>query len=114
LTRSRDAAADAAAILLFTTLGLLSHGFEPIGYLRDAVPFLACWLAVGLALGLYRRGGWGRLLATWAVAIPLGVLLRALVLGRDLDGDQLAFGAVTLGFSLFFVVVLRLLAASVP
>jgi hypothetical protein len=114
LTRSRDAAADAPAILLFTTLGLLSHGFELAGYLRDAVPFLACWLAVGFALGLYRRGGWWRLLATWAIAIPLGLLLRAAALGRALDGDQLSFGAVTLGFSLFFVVVLRRLAASVP
>jgi len=114
LSCGSGAAADAAAILLFTTVGLLSHGFELVGYLRDALPLLACWYAVGLAFGLYRVGGRRRLLATWIVAIPLGVLIRALVLGRELDGSEASFLAVTLVFSLVFVVAVRRLVSAVP
>jgi hypothetical protein len=114
VTELRAAAADAAAILLFTTVGLLSHGFDAAGYLRDALPLLAAWLAVGTAVGLYRRPSRARLLATWACAVPLGWLVRALALGRALDGSELAFLGVTLVFSLVFVVVLRLLSGELP
>lgn len=111
---SRYAVSDAAAIVLFTTVGLLSHGFELVGYARDALPLLAAWFAVALALGLYRRRSWGRFLACWAIAIPLGVLVRALVLGRDLDGGEAAFLGVSLGVGLVFLVGLRLLVAALP
>jgi hypothetical protein len=107
----RDVAADAAAILLFTTLGLVAHGFEPLGYVRDALPLLAAWVAVAAAVGLYRGRSRRRLLVCWALAIPLGVLLRARVLGRALDGDQASFLAVTMAFSLAFVVALRAVVA---
>jgi hypothetical protein len=109
----RLAATDAAAILLFTTVGLLSHGFAPAGYLRDALPLLGAWFAVALALRLYARPSWPRLVACWAIAIPLGWLVRALVLGKSFDGGQLAFLVVTLTFSLVFLVALRLVALRV-
>jgi hypothetical protein len=108
---ARFAAADAAAILLFTTVGLLSHGFELVGYARDALPLLACWFAVALAVGLYRRPSWTRFAVCWAVALPLGWLLRALVLGREIDAGELSFLGVTLGAGLLFLVTLRLLVA---
>ena len=111
----RFALADAAAILLFTTVGLLAHdALSARGYARDGVPLVASWFAVALAFRLYDRPSWRRLLACWAIAIPLGVLVRALVLGRALDGDQAAFLGVTLVFGLVFLVAARLLAASVP
>jgi hypothetical protein len=111
---TRYVAADVAAILLFTTLGLASHGFEPEGYLRDALPLLVAWLAVGAAVGLYRAPSRRRLVATWAVAVPLAWLGRALVLGRTIDGGELAFLAVSLAFTLVFVGALRMLVGSVP
>jgi hypothetical protein len=110
----RYAVADAAAIVLFTTVGLLSHGFELVGYVRDALPILGAWFGVAFALGLYRRRSWPRFAACWAIAIPLGVLVRALALGRDLDGGQAAFLGVALGIGLVFLVALRLLAAALP
>jgi hypothetical protein len=109
----RPALGDAAAILLFTTVGLLSHDASSVrGYARDGLPLLVAWFAVALALRLYSRPSWRRLLVCWAVAIPLGVLARALVLGRTLDGDQAAFLGVTLVFSLVFLVGMRLLASA--
>ena len=111
----RPALADAAAILLFTTVGLLAHdALSPRGYARDGLPLLACWFAAALALRLYRRPSWWRLLVCWAIAIPFGVLVRALVLGRTLDGDQAAFLGVTLAFSLLFIVAARLLVSAAP
>jgi hypothetical protein len=108
----RFAVADAAALVLFTTVGLLSHGFELEGYARDTLPLLACWFAVAYAIGLYRRPR--RLLANWVVAVPLAWLLRALALGRDFDAGELAFLGVSLGGCLVFVAGARALAALLP
>lgn len=92
------AASDAAAILVFVTIGLLSHhgGVSLRGYARDALPFLGCWFAAALVFRLYTLGGLGRLAATWAVGVPAAVLVRALVLGRPLGGKELAFLVVSL------------------
>jgi hypothetical protein len=111
---SRAVAADLAALFVFTTVGLLSHGFELAGYLRDFVPFAVAWLVVGLAVGLYRTGSRARLLLTWIVAVPAAWLVRALVLGHALDGSELAFLATSLAFTLVFVVAARLLVAALP
>jgi len=94
----RLAAADAAAILVFVTIGLLSHhgGVSLRGYARDALPFLGCWFLAAWAFGLYTRGGVARLAATWVVGVTAAVLVRALVLGRSLNGKEAAFLVVSL------------------
>ena len=94
------------------TIGLLSHhgGVSLRGYARDALPFLGCWFGVALILGLYTRGGPVRLLATWAIAIPLAWLVRALVLGRTLNGHEAAFLVVSLITIGVLVTAFRLLA----
>ena len=106
------AALDAAAILAFVTVGLLSHhgGVSLRGYARDAIPFLGCWFAAAAVFGLYTRGGLRPLVATWAVAVPAAVLIRSLVLGRALDGKEAAFLAVSLVTIGVLVGGLRLLA----
>jgi hypothetical protein len=48
-----------------------------------------------------------RLLATWAVGITAGVLVRALILGRALDGKEAKFLLVSLVFTLVFIAALR-------
>ena len=94
----RPALADAAAILVFVTIGLVSHheALHASGYARDALPFLGCWFGAALAFRLYTRPGRWRLVATWAVGVPAAVLVRALALGRDLNGKQAAFLVVSL------------------
>jgi hypothetical protein len=104
------AAADVAAILVFVTIGLLSHehGLHPTGYARDALPFLGCWFAAALCFQLYSRPSLGRLVATWAAGIPAAVLVRALILGRTLGGKEAAFLIVSLVTIGVLVVAFRL------
>jgi uncharacterized membrane protein YiaA len=105
-----SAVSDAAALVVFATVGLLSHDhtLSGRGYARDAIPFLACWFAAALTLRLYTSRGWRRLAATWAVGVPLGVLVRALILGRSLNGKEAAFLAVSLITIGVLVIALRL------
>jgi hypothetical protein len=103
------AAPDALALVAFVTVGLVSHahGVSATGYARDALPLLGAWFAAALLFKTYRLGGTRRLLATWAVALPVGVLCRGLLLGRSFDGGQVTFLVVALVFSLLFVLALR-------
>ena len=109
--RLRTAIADALAILVFVTIGLLSHhgDLTARGYARDALPFLGCWFAAALLFRLYSRPGWWRLLATWAFGVPAAVLVRALVLGRHLGGKEAAFLVVSLVTVGALVLAVRLL-----
>ena len=110
------ALADALAIVVFATVGLISHdhGLSATGYARDALPILGAWFVVALALRLYDVQRPGRVFATWAIAVPAGVLIRALALGRDLNGKEAVFLLVSLVTILIFVIVLRGLVALTP
>jgi hypothetical protein len=102
--------ADAIALLVFVTVGLLSHhgGVSATGYARDALPILGCWYAAAAVFGLYRRPTRGALLRTWAVGVTTGVALRQLVLW-SFHWDDLVFLVVALTFTLLFVLVARAL-----
>ncbi len=86
------------------------HGFVR-GYARDLPAFLGCWFAAALAFRLYRRPGAWRLAATWALGVPLAVLLRALVARPPLNGKEGAFLAVSLVTIAVLVLVLRWLVS---
>ena len=101
------AASDAAAIVAFAVVGLLSHHASVAAFAHDALPLLLGWFAVAGAVQLYVRPSLGRLLVTCIVGITAGVLLRALILGRDLNGKQAAFLGTSLVFTLLFVLALR-------
>jgi hypothetical protein len=101
------AAVDAAAIVVFAIVGLLSHHASPGAFAHDALPLLGGWFVVALATRLYIRFSPARFLVTWAAGITAGVLARALILGRDLNGRQAAFLATSLVFTLLFVVAAR-------
>ena len=105
----RLAVADGLALVAFVTVGLLSHdhALSLAGYARDLLPLLVGWFGAAAAFGLYRSGGRRALLLTWAVGVPVGVLIRALALGRPLDGGEAAFLGVTLAFTGLFVLAFR-------
>jgi hypothetical protein len=107
------ALADTVAIGAFTIAGILSHrGALPLSALvQDALPLLAGWFAAAAAFGLYGRHTRRSLLLTWSIGIPLGVLVRAAVLGRLDEPKQLAFLATTLILSIVFVVATRSIVA---
>ncbi len=102
-------AADALAIALFAVIGVLSHdhGLSFVRFLRDAGPIGGGWLVAGALFGAYRRPGWRTLLPTWLAGVTGGVLVRAGILGRDLDGRQAAFLVTTLIITLLLVLGLR-------
>ncbi len=103
------AVADGLALVAFVTVGLLSHDhtLSLAGYARDALPLLAGWFAAAAVFRLYRGGGRFALLWTWAVGVPLGVAIRALVLGRSPNGKEAAFLVVALVFTGVFVLAFR-------
>jgi hypothetical protein len=103
---------DATAIVVFAVIGMLSHdgAIFAAGFARDALPLLVGWFAVAVIIGTYRHPTRSRLLATWAIGIPLGVLIRGFALGRHLDGSQLAFLTTTLVFSGLLLMAFRALA----
>ncbi len=110
------ALSDTVAILVFATVGLVSHdhGLSATGYARDALPILGAWFAAALLLRTYVVQRPRRVLATWAIAVPVGILIRALVLGRSLDGKEATFLGVALVSILLVVVALRSLVALTP
>lgn len=103
------AACDAAAIVLFAVVGLLSHhgGVSGAGLARDALPLLGGWFAIALLVRLYTRPAVWRLAATWLVGITAGVAVRAAILGHTHAGREAAFLAVALAFTLLFAAAAR-------
>ena len=103
------ALSDGAAILVFATVGLISHdhGLSATGYARDALPILGTWFAAAFVFRTYADQRPARLLATWAIGVPLGILVRALALGRSLNGKEAVFLGVALVSILLFVSLLR-------
>jgi hypothetical protein len=103
------AVGDAAAIVLFAVVGLANHGegITLAGLARNTLPILGVWFALAPLVGTYRRPGLRTLVATWAIAVPVGVAIRGVVLHRDADGSQVAFGVVTLIVTLVFLLAWR-------
>ena len=101
----KAAAWDAAALLVFVVVGVLTHGASAGAFVRDLLCILGGWFAAALVLRLYRRGGWWRLVATWLAGISAGVLVRAAFVGHLADD----FWGVALAFTALFVVAARLI-----
>jgi Protein of unknown function (DUF3054) len=99
----RTAIADGVALVIFAVIGVLTHGSSVSALARDLLVFVGCWFAVALALRLYVRPGWTRLLATWLTGITAAVLIRAAIVGHW-AGD---FYGIALAFTLLFVLVAR-------
>ena len=88
-TRAK-ALADTLAIVVFATIGQLSHrhGVSATGYAEDALPLLAGWFVAA------RLSGY-RFLPTWLCGLTAGVVLRMVILSHY-RGDEAAFWLVTL------------------
>jgi hypothetical protein len=87
-------AGDLIALLVFAAIGRRSHG-EAAGLAAlaeiatTAAPFIGGWLIAAPLLGAYRKelvadpaGIAKRTALAWLVALPIGALLRALMIGR--------------------------------
>jgi hypothetical protein len=101
---------DAAALVVFVIVGLRGHRVGAVeGFVRNAVPVLGVWFLVAWLAHTYRRPGWRSLVRTWIVAVPIGLLVRTLIVGSPNGVRVLVFIAVGLAFTLVFLVLGRLL-----
>jgi hypothetical protein len=112
LSTTALAGVDAFAVACFVLVGYLSHhgALHAGGLARDLAPMLAGWFAAALPCRLYSRRSVRSLVLTWALGVPAGVALRAIVLDRPLDGGQLAFLLTSLLFVGVFVAAARFAA----
>jgi hypothetical protein len=103
---------DGAALLAFVVIGAADHGaaLSPAEIAPTAIPLLVAWFAAAVAFRLYRRPEWWRLVATWAVAIPVAAMARSIVRIGPWDERLVIFAGVALGFTALFVLGGRLLA----
>jgi hypothetical protein len=103
---------DLVALALFVLVGMRSHaaGSRAEIFLRNAVPIGLAWLGVAVLLQTYRPPSIARLVKTWLVAIPIGVLVRALWVGSPDGARFFVFLGVTMAFTAMFLAVERLVA----
>jgi hypothetical protein len=99
----KAAAWDAAALLVFVLVGVLTHGASVGAFVRDLACILGGWFAAAFVVRLYRRGTWRRLGATWLIGVSAGVLVRAALVGHV----AVDFWGVALAFTALFVLTAR-------
>lgn len=107
------AVGDSVAIISFAVIGLANHeeGITLAGIVRNALPILGAWIVASVVIGTYTAPGVRSLLLTWAIAVPLGVAIRAIALHRAADGSQFTFGIVAMIATLVLLLAWRGLAA---
>lgn len=107
------ATGDALAVFLFAVVGLLNHdeGITVAGLARNVLPILGVWFAISPFTGVYKRPGFGTMIVTWAIAVPVGVAIRAIALHRAADEHQVAFAIVALVVTLVFLSAWRAIAS---
>ena len=107
------AAGDAAIFLIFTVIGLFSHGdtFTPYHLLRNIVPLEVSWFLVAVAVETYQRGGWARLGLNWLIGLSAAVIVRKWWVGSPNGTQFWTFAAVVLLTNGFGLLVWRLVAA---
>ncbi|XP_023748945.1 uncharacterized protein LOC111897217 [Lactuca sativa] len=112
---------DVLAILLFSAIGRLSHGFPVFDSetLRTADPFMAGWFLSAYFLGGYGDDGRGvngksnaitAAVKSWALGVPLGILVRATSIGHI---PPARFIAVTLGSTAVLLIGWRAIISNI-
>jgi Protein of unknown function (DUF3054) len=98
-------AVDVLALAGFVLIGMRSHSDAAAVsiFLRNFVPFTGSWLVVAWLLGTYRPPTPIGLIATLLIAIPIGVLLRALWVRSWSAGEVLTFALVALVFATMLI-----------
>lgn len=109
-----EAIADGAALMLFTVIGARFHSLplELDVVLRTTLPLWAAWFLAAVLLGTYARRRWWVFLLNWAVAVPTGLLIRQIALGRELDFATVVFVGVSMVATLALLLTGRGLLAA--
>ena len=104
---------DVLAIAAFVLIGMRSHSDAAAVsiFLRKFVPFTGAWLVVAWLVGTYRPPTPIGLIATLLIAIPIGVLLRAVWVRSWSAGEVLTFALVALVFATMLIGLGRAISA---
>ncbi len=104
--------ADLLALFAFAATGIYAHHQALVlgEVFRAAWPFLLAWFLVAPFTGTWRDPRLAPLVATWAIAVPSGWLVRLIAYAEPLDGARFLFLATSLGFSLPFLLLFRLIS----
>jgi len=107
--------ADLVALPAFVIVGMGSHrtGSQVAIFGRNAVPVVLAWLIAARLLGTYRPPEFVTMFATWAVAVPVGVLIRSAIAGSLGDQGFWVFMGAAMAFTLFFLGVGRALVLAI-
>lgn len=103
------AVADGLALLAFVAVGLRSHRLGAIAEIvaRNAIPLAVAWGVMGLIVAPYRRLDLASLITTWAIAVPLALLVRTWWVGSPQGSRIVVFLVVGLAFTLLFLAIGR-------
>ena len=106
-------AVDVLALAAFVLIGMRSHSDAAAVsiFLRNFVPFTGSWLVVAWLVGTYRPPTPIGLIATLLIAIPIGVLLRALWVRGWSAGEVLTFALVAFIFATMLIGLGRAISA---
>jgi len=106
-------AVDVLGIAAFVLIGMRSHSDAAAVsiFLRNFVPFTGSWVVVAWLVGTYRPPTPIGLIATLLIAIPVGVLLRALWVRSWSAGEVLTFALVALVFATMLIGLGRAISA---
>jgi hypothetical protein len=106
-------AVDVLALAAFVLIGMRSHSDAAAVsiFLRNFVPFTGAWLVVAWLVGTYHPPTPIGLIATLLIAIPVGVLLRALWVRSWSAGEVLTFALVALVFATMLIGLGRAISA---
>ena len=97
--------ADALALLAFVAVGLRSHHISATAEIaaRNALPLAGSWIVVVLAVGTYRRRDLSSLVLTWAIAVPVALLVRTWWVGSPRGDRIVVFLIVGMAFTGLFL-----------
>ena len=107
------AAGDAAVFLVFTIIGLFSHGdsFTPYHLLRNIIPLEVSWFLVAVIVETYQHPSRARLAINWLVGVSAAIVVRKWWVGSPDGAKFWTFMAVALVTNGVFLVIWRLAAS---
>ena len=105
---------DLIVLYLFTMFGRMAHQ-QSLGFLavsETAVPFVVGWLIAAVLVGAYKpeklqtySGAAQKAALAWVIGVPLGLVIRALILQRWFHWS---FVAITMVGTLLFILAWRM------
>ena len=82
-------------------------------FLRNTVPVVLAWIGASRLLATYRPPAFTSLFATWALAVPAGIVVRSAIAGSLAEHRFWVFLGVAMAFTLLSLGVGRVVALAI-